>query len=302
MTRRLSGQSVTVGVITYKRPKLLAELLRSLKPQQESSGFRLIVVDNDPGETAQAIVEASGCSADYVTERSPGIVSARNAVLNCLARDCEGVVFIDDDETVDNGWFEALVDAASTYNADIVLGPVISEFEPECPRWIRNGGFIQRPARASGSVLKTAATNNVLIQLDCLRRLSEPYFSESFSLTGGSDAELFWRLTRAGARIVWCAEATVRETVPSDRANFKWIFRRTVRLGNVSGRLLQRTRPRAVVMMLGAGRTTVGALRVVGSLATGRGFRDADFSHFAKGIGMVGACLGTIVVEYKRAS
>jgi succinoglycan biosynthesis protein ExoM len=300
--KNVDGALVTVGVITYKRPELLAELLSSLHHQQASFNFEIVVVDNDPGKSGLSVVETSPCSVRYFLEPAPGIVAARNAVLQSLSQDREWVVFVDDDETVDPGWFEALCGAAVKYEADVVLGPVISVFETDCPDWIKRGGFIQRPERITGSVLKTAATNNVLISLASLRSLEEPRFSEEFSLTGGSDAELFWRLDRSGARMVWCNEATVRETVPTSRANLKWIFRRTIRLGNVSGRLLLRSRPRFTVMVLGTGRTIVGLARVLGSMLLGRGFRDADFSHVAKGIGMLGACLGTIVVEYKRAS
>lgn len=298
----IEGSSVTVGIITYRRPELLRNLLSSLEPQQHVAGFKIVVVDNDPMESGATVVDESACVVQYIAEPSPGIVAARNAVLANLAEECKAIIFVDDDETVDEAWFDTLVGAAESYQADVVLGPVISVFEDDCPEWIVKGGFIQRPNRMSGTVLKTAATNNVFIRMSALRLLSQPRFAEEFSLTGGSDAELFWRLHRSGARMVWCNEATVRETVPSSRANLGWIFRRTVRLGNVSGRLLQRSRPRYVVAFLGLGRTGVGFLRVVASLLIGRGLRDADFSHFAKGIGMVGACLGTIVIEYKRAS
>lgn len=296
------GQAVTVAAITYRRPALLGALLQSLEAQQEAAGFKVLVVDNDPDQSARHTVESANCKASYISEPSPGIVAARNAVLSSLPPDCKHVIFIDDDETADEGWFNALLETARVYNADVVAGPVVTVFEPGCPRWIRSGGFIQRPRLATGTILKTAATNNVLISLESLRSLQDPRFSEDFSLTGGSDAELFWRMHRSGVRMVWCDEASVREAIPNSRANFRWIFRRTVRLGNVSGRLLQRTRPRGVVIVLGLGRTTVGILRILGSVLTGRGFRDADFSHFAKGIGMLGACLGTIVVEYKRAT
>lgn len=296
------ASTVTVGIITYKRPELLKKLLDSLESQQRLMGFKILVVDNDPSTSGARVVESSACNVEYISEPLPGIVAARNSVLASLSTDCRWVIFVDDDETVDADWFISLIGAAAQFDADVVLGPVISVFERGCPSWVTRGGFIQRPSRRTGTVLSTAATNNVLIRVGALKKLPEPYFSEDFSLTGGSDAELFWRLNRAGARLVWCDTATVRESVPNARANFKWIFRRTIRLGNVSGRLLRRSRPRVVVLALGVGRIVVGLMRITASVLTGRGFRDKDFSHFAKGIGMVGACLGTIVVEYKRAS
>lgn len=298
----INGSLVTVGIITYKRPTLLMSLLSSLQSQQQEFGFDIVIVDNDPDKSASSAVQQSGCRIRYVSEPTPGIVAARNAVLDSLAHYSEWVIFVDDDETVDSGWFQALRDAALEHRADVVLGPVVSVFAADCPNWIKRGGFIQRPNRSTGTVLKSAATNNVLISLTAIRSLDDPHFSEEFSLTGGSDAELFWRLRRAGARLVWCNEATVRETVPQSRANLRWIFRRTIRLGNVSGRLLLRSHPRVVVIFLGVGRTVVGLARTLLNVLFRRSFRDADFSHFAKGIGMVGACLGTIVVEYKRAS
>ena len=293
--------SVAVGIITYKRNDLLERLLVSLKNEQRNGEFHVIIVDNDALGGASSVVRNSGLlNVVYEVEPAPGIVAARNRVLDLVPEGAEAVVFVDDDEMVHDGWFRALLSAAREHDADVVLGPVLSIFPEGVSQWIIRGNFIQRPSMASGSILKTAATNNVLIRLGALSKLDFPRFDEDFSLTGGSDAELFWRMRQAGAKIVWAADAVVEENVPLERANLRWIFKRNIRYGNVSGRLLHKRRSRVVVLMLGAGRIGFGVVTGLVDFVKGRGLQDKSFGHFAKGVGMVGAAAGQYVVEYRR--
>lgn len=293
--------SVAIGIITYKRNLLLERLLASLESEQRSNDFHVVIVDNDASAGASNIVRNSRLSnVIYEVESVPGIVAARNRVLDLVPEGTEAVVFVDDDEMVHEGWFRALLSSAREHDADVVLGPVLSMFPQGAPQWITRGNFIQRPSMTSGTILKTAATNNVLIRLEALSKLDVPRFDESYSLTGGSDAELFWRMRQAGAKIVWAADAVVEEDVPPGRANLRWILRRNIRYGNVSGRLLHKRRSRAVVFLLGIGRISFGLATAVIDLLRGRGLQEKSFGHFSKGIGMVGASIGSYVVEYRR--
>jgi len=299
----IHASEVLVSVATYRRPHLLEELLDSLSPEQASADFEILVVDNDPGCSAREIVERFDGSAKYAHEPKPGIAAARNvAVMEARERGIKAIVFVDDDERVVPGWFSTLLGCMNEHGADVVLGPVVSLFSDDCPEWIVRGGFIQRPRPSTGTRLTTAATNNVLVRMTALEALTTPRFDDAFSATGGSDAELFWRLNQLGAAMIWCDEAVVTEDVPDDRANARWVLRRLVRLGNVSGRLHRRTMPTVQVMLLGAGRVAYGLVRTFGALVLGRGLREQDFAHVPKGVGMVGACLGRVVVEYKRAA
>lgn len=298
-TTETTDMNVCVGVITYRRNDLLHRLLESLLTERASDNFSIIVVDNDANGAAREVVELFE-SVDYFVEPQPGIVAARNMVLAKLPEGTDAVAFIDDDEMVHPGWFSAITRAARDYDADVVQGPVFSVFPESCPSWISRGGFIQRPLLATGSLLKTAATNNVLIRLSALRELSEPWFDEAYSLTGGSDAELFWRMRQKGASIVWAAEAAVEEDVPVERANFLWVFKRTVRYGNVSGRLLMRKHSRPTVFAIGCARIAIGGAGSLVCLMRGKGLQEKWFGHFAKGLGTIGSCLNRVVNEYRR--
>ena len=50
-------------------------------------------------------------------------------------------------------------------------------------------------------------------------------------MSGGEDADFFFRLHLAGRRLVWCDEAVVTEQVPSSRLTLKWLRQRGFRSG-----------------------------------------------------------------------
>ena len=98
---------LSIGIATYRRPDMLRECLDSLAPQL-TEGVELLVVDNDPGASAQETVEGYGRpDIRYAHEPKPGVVQARNRAV----RDSAGayLAFIDDDEVARPGWITALL-------------------------------------------------------------------------------------------------------------------------------------------------------------------------------------------------
>jgi hypothetical protein len=62
-------------------------------------------------------------------------------------------------------------------------------------------------------------------------------FDPQFGLTGGEDNVFFNHLQHGGARMTWCREAVVFETVPSSRANLLWTLKRAFRYGIIGPRV-----------------------------------------------------------------
>ena len=62
-------------------------------------------------------------------------------------------------------------------------------------------------------------------------------FDPAYGPSGGSDAELFGRMLRSGARFEWCDEAWVLEWIPPERHTPRWLARRAFRGGVVSTRI-----------------------------------------------------------------
>lgn len=291
-----------ISIATYKRPALLDDLLQSLEPEVVGHDVRIVVVDNDADGSARSVCEASELDIDYVVEPRPGIAAARNRGLDRVVDADRFLIFVDDDERVLPGWLTQLEDAQRRYDADVISGPVVSILPDDAPKWIARGGFIQRVRFRTGDPSLSPATNNTLVRLDYLRSLGFPRFDETFSLTGGSDTAFFRVLRDAGARMVWCDEAVVHEDVPAARANLAWIWRRGIREGNVSGRMLLRHRSRPRVVLDGVARVVYGVVATAKDLVLGRGFQARSVAYITRGVGWIGASRGRLITEYARST
>lgn len=291
---------VVILVCTYRRPEGLKRLLESLAEHQTRLSFDVVVVDNDPATSGRHVTEASELPVKYLVEERPGIAAARNRTLQEIRRDHDAVVFVDDDEFVEEGWLDAHVEALDAWDADVVTGPVISLLPEDAPRWVRRGGFIQRSPRATGTSLSSAKTSNTIVRGGWLGPSSDIVFDEAFSRSGGSDTDLFWRLRRLGATIVWSADAVVSEPVPRSRTTARWIVRRDFRGGVVMGRIMLRDSPRSVVLAKGVARTLAGAVRTVLGTIVHLGPRASDVKVLLFGSGVVSACFGVLTDEYGR--
>ncbi|MBV8062356.1 MAG: glycosyltransferase [Nevskia sp.] len=225
---------LSVCIATCRRPERLRLLLDDLT-RQRLLPDEVVVVDNDPHGGAAAVVEAARSSAGsyslvYAIEPEKNIALARNRTVQ-LARG-RWLAFVDDDERAPPDWLLRLMDAAGRYDADGVLGPVLPQVPEDAPAWIRRGHFYDWARLRSGTrvPLNRLRFGNVLLRGDCLRKSAAP-FDPAYGLTGGEDGDLLTRLAAAGARIVWCDEATVHEPVEPARLSLRWLLRRALRGG-----------------------------------------------------------------------
>lgn len=238
---------VAVCACTYRRPDGLRALLEGVAAQ----GFRdrrpqltVVVADNEGSEAARGTCRAFGARTGipvvYVHEPRRGIPAARNTLLDNLPAGCDFVAMLDDDEVPEPGWLERLLVAQAETGADVVHGPVVPVLPEGAPAWIGEGGFFGWPRRSvqgrlrrrpDRAVLGSAATNNVLFRADVVRRHGVR-FDTALGLTGVDDAVFFRALRRLDCRIVWAADATVRETIPPERARFGYLWRLAWRDGS----------------------------------------------------------------------
>jgi len=296
----VQGRPIVITVATYRRPALLADLLRSLERMHTRHLFRVVVIDNDVEGSAGDVAHSSALDLTYVVEPAPGIAEARNRGLDEVTAADRAVVFVDDDERVASDWLDRLVEGWLEQGTEVVTGPVISVFAPDCPRWIVEGGFIQRPRHKTGTHLATAATNNTLLSIPAWVRAGRPRFDTSFSETGGSDTAFFTGLTRGGVQIAWVDEAVVEEDVPAVRATFRWIWRRAVRGGNVQARVQATESARMLMRVRVAASLPYRAVRLVVGVIRHRRLRSIDLVPLAWQCGLVGGLSGRLIKEYKR--
>lgn len=231
---------MAISVATLQRPVLLRSLLESLARldfrRHPPAELFVVVVDNDPEETAREVVESLRDELPfpvvYTVEPRRGIPHARNCgVGEALRRGVDFVAFIDDDEVARPDWLDELLEVQHRTAADVVSGPSLPRFAPGVEPWVVEGGFFTYPRYGTGEVIPIAATNNVLVSARLFADTPEP-FDPTFDLSGMDDSHFFMRVKQAGARLVWADEAVVEEFIPLSRARASWIVKRAFRIGN----------------------------------------------------------------------
>ncbi|WP_328532266.1 glycosyltransferase [Nocardioides sp. NBC_00368] len=295
-------------MLTYRRPEGLAEAVGMLRAQLDLvPDARLLVVDNDEQPSAAAAV-AEAAAGDvrvvYVHEPTPGIAAARNRALDETGPEAV-VVFIDDDEQPSEKWLPTLLACWQETGAAAVVGPVVSRFDGMPDPWIEAGGFFRRLRHATGTVVTTAATNNLLLDMAQVGRLR---FDLGFGLSGGSDTVFTRTLSAAGGRIVWCDEAPVHDLVPADRATRDWVRARASRIGNSDSRVQVHLAPagrRPIARLRASARGLVrvlgGSARLVLGRVTGSQAHHARGTRtLLRGLGMLRGAWGSHVSEYAR--
>ena len=227
---------ITVCVCTFKRTRLLLELLGRLEEQRTDDLFTydVVIADNDAAESAKLAVQefasSSRLSVTYCVEAEANIARARNKAL-AHARGAY-VAFIDDDECPIADWLLVLFQTIKLYAADAVLGPVLPQFEVEPPEWLKKGKFFDRPTYPTGRPIawSEARSGNVLFAREILRDLDPPFRPEF--ATAGEDVDFFRRLALKGRRFVWAHEAAVYEHVPAFRCTRRYLLRRAALRGS----------------------------------------------------------------------
>lgn len=240
----MSARVLAVGVCTFRRPGVVATI-ESVGRQDVPSGHALaiLVADNDDAPSARAAVEAfaarSGLDVRHLHAPARNISVARNAILDTAqAMGAVRLAFLDDDEVAEPGWLRALCAAMDATGADAVAGPVLADYRPDAPAWMRAGRPHDTVPETDEEGRPIAGhTCNVLIDLDA-RPFAGLRFDPVRGRTGGEDTAFFAAALRAGARLALAPDAVVREAVPGDRARLRWLLRRRYRMGQTHGSLL----------------------------------------------------------------
>lgn len=225
---------VSVCIATYKREKLLENLLISLADQRADNNIEveIIVTDNDPGRSANPIVEKIktkySIALKYFVQPQKNISLTRNI---CVANS-EGayICFIDDDETADENWINNLLTCLVKHNADGAFGYVQPVFDPRIQERFRHSEFYFSPVDEDGTEAKYFYTTNCIIRRELIQSEKTP-FDPDYGLTGGEDVHLFERLFHRGAKFVSCPKAITFEYIPLERASYRYLFDRALRGG-----------------------------------------------------------------------
>ncbi|MDO5712475.1 MAG: hypothetical protein Q4P32_12150, partial [Micrococcales bacterium] len=138
--------------------------------------------------------------------------------------------------TVLPGWFDALVQGAKRYDADVAAGPVLGELPPGASLLARNSVYAGRSRYASGPVAMLNGAQNIALSRRICDALADPWFEVALGLSGGEDYHFFRRVIALGGRLVWCDEASVVEPTPAERLRWRALLRRSFRSNAIAAR------------------------------------------------------------------
>jgi len=312
---------LAVCICTYKRPAGLRRLLGALDRQQfpdlPRPTITVIVADNECSETNRHIcneLRSSGLNAVvYVPVDRRGISHARNACLDVLPEGTHFVAMIDDDETPGSSWLNHLLLAQQRSAADVVVGPTLPEFDTGTPDWVAASGYFEKPCNPEQyrdlQPDPPAATCNVLMKADFFTHLGLR-FDPNLALSGGEDKLMFQHIKKRGYKFAWAAHAGVVESIPPERARFRYMWMESVRRGSVKFYIKKALRaPGSRISAIQASRFAARALwnimagcfLVAGQLATAPTARETlviKTMRIADGLGSIAGLMGASSSHY----
>jgi len=192
----MSRPFLSVVVPTFHRNQSLAQILEALRPGQPALApelYEVIVSDAGTHTTAKALLEESYPWAILVSAKgcSPGA----NRNTGAKVATGEWLVFVDDDCRIEPGFLDGYYAMAKTGLFDVLEGKITCQEKANSP-------FRRQVQNLSGGIL---ITGNLALRRELFLRLGP--FDEDLKIA--EDLELAHRLRTGGARIGFCAEATV---------------------------------------------------------------------------------------------
>lgn len=298
---------LVITIPTYKRPDQLRLTLQSLTHQSSDINFAVIVMDNhedtEGAKSAEDFMTLHGLNGIVILAHDRGNCHAYNAGWKTALSEFKNFKYlavIDDDEAADPRWLEELVNTAQTYNADIVGGPQLQQFEAGAADvWKHHPVFIPH-YEETGSVPILYSSGNVLISRHVLDHMPSPHLDPLFNFIGGGDSDFYSRCKLEGFTFAWCNEAPVLEDVPSQRATFKWVNARSLRNGSISS-IIDKKRSNSRLKTLTKSLLLLGAspIRAV-KLAIEKRSIIIGLYHIQVAIGRLLAEIGVVNEQYRN--
>ena len=225
---------IAICIITYNRLEKLKLCIESIVKQKTNFKYDIIIVDNDSESSikkpVQEISVEKKVNIKYYIENKKGIPFARNKCVEVTKNNYEYLIFIDDDEEASDNWLNSLVRSIKEFNCDVVIGPVLSQFNHKTYKSINVREFFNRKRYDSGFIMKNGRTGNMIAYTELFKKYNQP-FEVRFNKMGGSDSHFFRKIYKDGFITKWNDEAIVKEIVPAQRTKISWIIKRMMRVG-----------------------------------------------------------------------
>jgi glycosyltransferase involved in cell wall biosynthesis len=221
-----AGTSIVVCVPTFRRNDMLRDCLAGIGRLTVPDGCRVevVVADNDPDGGARGVVDAARSLVPfplhYCREPERGVASIRNRLVDeALRLEADWLALLDDDEVPEPAWLVEHARALARFGAHVSSGPALPAGGPDA------AAAQKVLRRETGSTPRHVATNNVVFRRVLVAEQGLR-FDTRFNLIGGVDFDFFDRSRALGNVHVWVAEARVWETIPPERATWRYLFYR----------------------------------------------------------------------------
>jgi len=281
---------MTIDVIlpTFNRHDLLAKTLASVKRAHRPDGLSVtvVVIDNRSTDGTRELVEREAVHFPvplrYVFEPQPGKVHALNSGISGTTGELVGL--IDDDEEIDERWFDVIASAFDNRAIDFVGGRCVPEWGASPPGWLGSGyrgviGWVDPgavPLDMDDNYPGILMGGNAVIRRRVLERAG-PYTAAlnrtGTRLLGCEDEDMYHRLLAVGARGKYLPDLIIHHYVPPERLTKRY-FRRWCYWRGVSLGVMARTQQASVPYVAGVPRYLIGRA-VRGLVALGRFSGDA---------------------------
>ena len=231
---------LVICICTYNRNSSLIKCLRSINQLYKvlSVKIEIIIVDNSINYNSFKQVKKIKKSFKYkiiqLHEERRGVVYSRNRCLKEAKKiNPKFISFFDDDCIIDRLWLKNVFKVKKFTNAEIITGPQIPlrKGSPSKYDLIDYSHFFEKKYKNNINRVNWAATNNVFLEYDVIKR-HNLLFDKTLNKFGiGEDQLFFSKLNSYGYKIYWSKTIKVFEIIHKHRQNLNWLISRSFRLG-----------------------------------------------------------------------
>lgn len=238
---------LTVLICTHNRVSLLSRVMDSINAARRPiEGVKLLVVANNCSDGTHALLDeylrspGDRLPLRWIAEPTPGKSHALNHGMPEV--DTPLVAFVDDDHRVDQGYLEAIRDAArDTPEADIFCGRIQPDWDGSEPGWVHDQGRyriypLPVPRFDLGAVPLTVTPEiavpgggNLFLRTPWLRRVGRfatDLGPTGHDLGGAEDSDWVLRAFALGARLRYAPAVLQYHYVDSSRLTLGYIMRK----------------------------------------------------------------------------
>ncbi len=204
---------ISVIIPTVNRPRLLQELLDSLREQIFDGSFEIVIIDDRPLAGPKHLAFRNGqCECRVVDGEGKGPARARN--LGVAKAKGDVLFFLDDDVKVDRGYLARVFQELQARPQHAVTGMQIAMDRRNCfsltSEWLLHA-FSEDENRAA-PMSRFAASNGLALRRADFQKCGG--FDPSFPLAAGEDREFSTRWIAAGFHISELKEAALEHHFP----------------------------------------------------------------------------------------